>query len=665
MKRLLISVAGLSLITGLTFAQMRDVPPGHWAYQSIEQLVQLGIIEGYPDGTFRPNRTMTRAEFAQAIARAYRNIDQRLVALNRRVEELANRPQGGGQTDTSALERQINELRAQVQELQKLNEAIQTLQRLAQTFQQELAGLGVDVDTLKRDFASLRARVEALEGKEEKFKMSGDLTFGVYGAHSIDGKDVYTYNRTTVDPGKFLETIAVPHELGLTFSGQINDEVTGSATFILGNYLPYVKGSGKSAFANNPLIQQQVPSITAPYAIGNTDIVIWEAFVKAPIDIFGAKVDVTVGRYPAKITPFTLQRIKPDYYLNFPRYGDGAFRVDGGALGFDFDTFRLNLWAAQVNQQSNNGVFNRLFAQNHNSSVVDAGNDPVAIDQFAGARLEFDAIRGEETNLTIGATYYAAGLGTNRNFRFGTLNPQNVNPRPINRMDVFGADIKAKFAGFNIGVEYAQSDFLRDTDRVLSKDNWALDANLGYNFGPNLGITAGYREVRPYFAAPGAWGRVGYLYNPSDLRGFYAGVNYAASEDLKINITGAFLEGTGRIAPPNGYGTSDEVIQVLAGVDYRLTDRLNVSLNYEGVFWNLKGSGGGAKPVWNYLTLGVGYDLGENTALNVLYQIIDTDGKGVGSANIGGQLVGGVFTGGPAPGKNGGAVAATTLSVKF
>jgi predicted porin/prefoldin subunit 5 len=642
MKRWLISVAGLSLITGLTFAQMRDVPPGHWAYQSIEQLVQLGIIEGYPDGTFRPNRTMTRAEFAQAIARAYRNIDERLRALDRRISEI--RPQDDQKVDTSALERQINELRAQIEELKKLNEAIQTLQRLAQTFQQELAGLGVDVDTLKRDFASLRARVEALEGKEEKFKMSGDLTFGVYGAYSIDGKDVFTLNRTTLGPGKFLEAIAVPHELGLTFSGQLNDEVSGSATFILGNYLPYVGGSGLSALT----------AFTGPYTIGNTDIVIWEAFVKAPIDIFGAKVNLTVGRYPAKITPFTLQRIKPDYYLNFPRYGDGAFRVDGGALSFDFDTFRLNLWAAQVNQQSNNGVFNRLFAQNHNSSVVDAGNNPVAIDQFAGARLEFDAIRGEETNLTVGATYYAAGVGRGRNFRFGTLNPQNVNPRPIDRLDVFGADIKAKFAGFNIGVEYAQSDFLRDTNRVLSRDNWALNANLGYSFGPNLGITAGYLEVRPYFAAPGAWGRIGYLYNPSDLRGFYAGVNYTASEDLKINLSGAFLEGTGRV--PRGYTKNDELIQVLAGVDYRLSERFTVSLNYEGVFWNLKGSGGGRKPVWNYFTLGVGYDLGENTALNVLYQILDTDGKGTPVP----------FSGGPATDrKNSGAVAATTLSVKF
>lgn len=632
MKRLLISVAGLSLITGLTFAQMRDVPPGHWAYQSIEQLVQLGIIEGYPDGTFRPNRTMTRAEFAQMIARAYRNIDERLRALDRRISEI--RPQEVQPTDTSDLQRQIGELRNQIQELQRLNEAIQTLQRLAQTFQQELAGLGVDVDTLKRDFASLRARVEALEGREEKFKMSGDLTFGVYGAHSIDGKDVHTYNRTNLGTGKLLESIAVTHELGLTFSGQINDEVTGSATFILGNYLPYVGKSGKSALT----------TFTVPYTVSNTDIVIWEAFVKAPIDLFGARVNVTVGRYPVKLTPYTLQRIKPDYYLNFPRYGDGAFRVDGGAVDFNFDTFRLNLWAAQVNQQSNNGVFNVLNFQNHNSTTS------APMDQFAGARLEFDAIRGEETNLTVGATYYAAGIGPSQNFQFSTSPPVN----PIDRVDVFGGDIKAKFAGFDIGVEYAQSDFLNGTTRVLSTDNWALDANLGYNFSDNLGVVAGYREVRPYFAAPGSWGRVGYLYNPSDLRGFYAGVNYAASQDLKVNLTGAFLEGTGRVTP-NGYQTNDELIQVLAGVDYRLSERWNVSLNYEGVFFKLGSQPNSPKPVWNYFTLGVGYNLGENAALNVLYQILDTDGKGVG----------GVFSGGPSANKNSGAVAATTLSVKF
>ncbi|MCS7301011.1 MAG: porin family protein [Fimbriimonadales bacterium] len=229
-------------------------------------------------------------------------------------------------------------------------------------------------------------------------------------------------------------------------------------------------------------------------------------------------------------------------------------------------------------------------------------------------------------------------------------------------MDVFGADIKAKFSGFDIGLEYAQSDLLRDDTRILKKDNWALNASVGYNLTENLGLTVGYLEVRPYFVAPGAWGRVGYLYNPSDLKGFYAGVSYKASEDLKFNLQGLFVEGTGKardnLNNPNGYRTNDEIVQVLAGVDYRLSERWNLSFNYEGVFFKLGQLQGAPKPVWNYFTLGVGYNLGENAALNVLYQIIDTDGKR--------NNVPALFSGGPAAGrKNSGAVAATTLSVKF
>ncbi|WP_407870632.1 cadherin-like beta sandwich domain-containing protein [Paenibacillus sp. P36] len=37
---------------------------GHWAEVSIKQAVNLGIVNGYPDGTFKPNKTVTRAEFA-------------------------------------------------------------------------------------------------------------------------------------------------------------------------------------------------------------------------------------------------------------------------------------------------------------------------------------------------------------------------------------------------------------------------------------------------------------------------------------------------------------------------------------------------------------------------------------------------------------------------
>ena len=43
---------------------------GHWAAQVIEQLVGRGIISGYEDKTFRPNKLISRTEFSAIIARA-------------------------------------------------------------------------------------------------------------------------------------------------------------------------------------------------------------------------------------------------------------------------------------------------------------------------------------------------------------------------------------------------------------------------------------------------------------------------------------------------------------------------------------------------------------------------------------------------------------------
>ncbi|MFF2911552.1 S-layer homology domain-containing protein, partial [Paenibacillus sp. NPDC057934] len=43
---------------------------GHWAEASIKQAVSFGIVNGYLDGTFNPNRTVTRAEFAVMLMNA-------------------------------------------------------------------------------------------------------------------------------------------------------------------------------------------------------------------------------------------------------------------------------------------------------------------------------------------------------------------------------------------------------------------------------------------------------------------------------------------------------------------------------------------------------------------------------------------------------------------
>ncbi|MDI4643719.1 immunoglobulin-like domain-containing protein [Cohnella hashimotonis] len=44
---------------------------GHWAEASILSMVGQGYVKGYPDGTFRPNAKVTRAEFVQLIVRAF------------------------------------------------------------------------------------------------------------------------------------------------------------------------------------------------------------------------------------------------------------------------------------------------------------------------------------------------------------------------------------------------------------------------------------------------------------------------------------------------------------------------------------------------------------------------------------------------------------------
>lgn len=58
--------AGLSLIEPAT-PSFNDVPKEHWAYKYIETAKAAGIVQGYGDGTYRPNNKITRAEIARII----------------------------------------------------------------------------------------------------------------------------------------------------------------------------------------------------------------------------------------------------------------------------------------------------------------------------------------------------------------------------------------------------------------------------------------------------------------------------------------------------------------------------------------------------------------------------------------------------------------------
>ncbi|MCS6815641.1 MAG: S-layer homology domain-containing protein, partial [Cyanobacteria bacterium] len=63
-----VGAAGLAPIVLTRPAQAQvsfyDVPSGYWADGFIRELASRDIIKGFPDGSFRPNDPVTRAQFA-------------------------------------------------------------------------------------------------------------------------------------------------------------------------------------------------------------------------------------------------------------------------------------------------------------------------------------------------------------------------------------------------------------------------------------------------------------------------------------------------------------------------------------------------------------------------------------------------------------------------
>ena len=67
-----------------------DVTPNDWAYQAVAQLASQGVINGYPDGTFKGQNNITRYEMAQMVAKAMARQDRVDAEQNAMINRLAN-----------------------------------------------------------------------------------------------------------------------------------------------------------------------------------------------------------------------------------------------------------------------------------------------------------------------------------------------------------------------------------------------------------------------------------------------------------------------------------------------------------------------------------------------------------------------------------------------
>ena len=98
---------------------LSDVPLNSWAYDAVAQLAKDGIIKGYPGGTFKGNRPMTRYEAAVLAYRAVDMIEAQITAGKQPVPKVdmdaANKLMAAFGDELKAVERHVDDLQKQAE----------------------------------------------------------------------------------------------------------------------------------------------------------------------------------------------------------------------------------------------------------------------------------------------------------------------------------------------------------------------------------------------------------------------------------------------------------------------------------------------------------------------------------------------------------------------
>lgn len=172
----LAAVLSLMLVAPALAQPFADVPTDHWAYDAIAELAAKGLIEGYPDGSFKGDRAMTRYEMAMVVARLLARIEA--IKIPPLPADLARTPAVTAAI-TAAEGRQTAALRAVDT---RLTAKLATIQRLVAEFRAELAALGVRVTAVEEELAAIRARLD-------QTRVTGDyrLRYNVFPVGSVSG----------------------------------------------------------------------------------------------------------------------------------------------------------------------------------------------------------------------------------------------------------------------------------------------------------------------------------------------------------------------------------------------------------------------------------------------------------------------------------------------
>jgi len=582
-----------------------DVPENHWAFEALARMRREGVLVGYPDGLFRGGRPASRYELAVAINAAYTNLRNITDSLEQQIKGL-DRPapaQGPSKADLDNLRQALTQLQNEVKTLKGYGDDISNLKRLADTFQKELQALGVDVEAMKRDLGDLSDRVGRLEKRRPAVDISGDVNLLVLAGNSRDGRagldvDGRLNGVAGGGPVGLTRDLSILHEGAFTLAGTNESGPTWRGTLVVGNML------GLGAFPNQSELAGGLP-----YGEGGSDVYLQDFAVKFDTSLVGLKFNAEVGRVGYKVSPMMFQRIDNTSYYSNGRWDNGLYTFDGAILGFNFGAAKLDVFGGKnSNRFSVNGTDLNPIA------------DTIQVDRSLGLNLNVPLTSNGNLNLAYLWLDSDATVGG------------------INRVNVYGGSVNFGFGNLKLEGGYSATTQSLNSSNVVDTDNTAIYGKATLALG-KLNLLGGYREIEANYVAPGDWGRLGILRNPTDVKSYEVGGSFAVNNALSISANGEFFESLSSAAKADKYAVN---------LGYAVNTSLKLNVGYEETrFENVVP---GVKPLYRWITFGAGYGLSDSSKLSIQYQISDISNEFM----LGGAAT--RFTGG---------LLSTQLSVKF
>jgi hypothetical protein len=416
------SQTGMSQVTSIS--QLSDVQPTDWAFQALQSLVErYGCIAGYPDGTYKGSRAMTRYEFAAGMN----------ACLDRISELIAS--------STADLATQ---------------EDLATLQRLQEEFAAELATLRGRVD-------SLEARTSFLEANQfsTTTKLKGETIFGIgipfeSGIASDDDQVNFGY-RVRLN----LDTSFTGNDL---LRARLQARDFGSPDALGG--VSWKFGNGDRAGADNDVtlsklfytfpLGDRVQVILAATGVSDSD------FVRSSISPFDDDAGGALTSFGA-----------PTQYAFMPgNAGAGAIIQLTDNLSFDFGYSATDAASAEPAAGLFDGGYGTVAQLTYLSSFVDAAL--TFGHSYLGGEGGFTGLTGD------GGPEVANTYGGQVNFKFGALEVGGgVAYIPIRRIGVGDLDLwsyQATLAFRDLGGEGNLLGLLAGTPGYLSSIPGGLDS---------------------------------------------------------------------------------------------------------------------------------------------------------------------------------------------